>query len=196
MGAQKIYAEPGTLTGSIGVVGGKIVTGGLFDWIGMKTDVISRGANSGLVSSEKPWSESERQVMTRLMQDIYDQFLDKALAGRKKAGVTMDKEKLLTLAGGRVWTGRQAKANGLIDEIGTLDNAIAAAKSLAGQEGKDLELLTLPRAKTFVEKIADSAAETKGPALKIDPLAGLADVPGLEAKLRAVRAILRLRGER
>src|SRR5207249_1969773 len=89
MAAKKIYAEPGTLTGSIGVVGGKIVTGGLFNWLGMKTEVISRGANSGLVSSEKPWTESERQVMTRLMQDIYDQFLDKALAGRKKAGVEM-----------------------------------------------------------------------------------------------------------
>ena len=61
MAAKKIYAEPGTLTGSIGVVGGKIVTGGLFDWVGMKTDVISRGANSGLMSSEKPWSESERK---------------------------------------------------------------------------------------------------------------------------------------
>ena len=57
------------------------------------------------------------------MQDIYDQFLDKALEGRKKAGVEMTKEKLLKLAGGRVWTGRQAKANGLVDELGTLDDA-------------------------------------------------------------------------
>ena len=53
MAAKKIYAEPGTLTGSIGVVGGKIVTGGLFDRVGMKTDVISRGANAGLESSER-----------------------------------------------------------------------------------------------------------------------------------------------
>jgi protease-4 len=196
MAAQKIYAEPGTLTGSIGVIGGKIVTGGLFDWIGMKTEVISRGANSGLVSSEKPWTDSERQVMTRLMQDIYDQFLDKALQGRKKAGVEMDKEKLLTLAGGRVWTGRQAKANGLVDELGTLDDAIAAAKKLAGQEGKDLELLTLPRPKSFIEKIAESAEETKSPALKLDPFVGLADVPGMAAKLRTARALLRLSGER
>jgi protease IV len=196
MAAQKIYAEPSTLTGSIGVVGGKIVTGGLFDWLGMKTDVIARGANSGLNSSSKPWTESERQVMTRIMQDIYDQFLDKALAGRKKAGVTMDKDKLLTLAGGRVWTGRQAKANGLVDELGTLDDAVAAAKKMAGQEGQDLELLTLPHPKSFLEKLADMGEETKAPALKLDPLAGLADVPGLEAKLRTARALLRLRGER
>src|SRR5207244_10595109 len=111
MAAQRSYAEPGTLTGSIGVVGGKIVTGGLFNWVGLKTEVISRGANSGLISSERPWSESERKVMLGLMQETYDHFLDKALQGRKKAGVTMDKDKLLTLAGGRIWTGRQAKAN-------------------------------------------------------------------------------------
>jgi protease-4 len=193
MAAKKIYAEPGTLTGSIGVVGGKIVTGGLFDWLGMKTDIISRGVNSGLESSEKPWTEGERVVMTRLMQDVYDQFLDKTLQGRKKAGVTMDKEKLLTLAGGRVWTGRQAKANGLVDELGALDDAIAAAKKMAGQEDKDLELLPLPHPRSLLEKLTDSAAETK---LALNPLAGLPDVPGLSAKLRTARALLRLKGER
>jgi protease-4 len=196
MAAKKIYAEPGTLTGSIGVVGGKIVTGGLFNWAGLKTDVISRGANSGMESSEKPWNESERAVMTRLMQDVYDQFLDKTLAGRKKAGVEMDKEKLLTLAGGRVWTGRQAKANGLVDELGTLDDAVAAAKKLAGQEDQDLELLTLPRPRSIIDRLTDSAAETKAPAIQLDPLAGLGDVPGLAAKLRTARALLRLKGER
>ena len=178
MAAKKIYAEPGTLTGSIGVVGGKIVTGGLFDRVGMKTDVISRGANSGLESSEKPCTESERAVMTRLMQDIYDQFLDKTLEGRKKAGVEMTKEKLLTLAGGRIWTGRQAKENGLVDELGTLDDAIAAAKKMAGQEDKELELLILPQPRSIIEKLADVGIDTKAPALQFDPLAGLAGRAG------------------
>jgi protease IV len=201
MAAKKIYAEPGTLTGSIGVVGGKIVTGGLFNWAGMKTDVISRGANSGLESSEKPWSESERAVMTRLMQDVYDQFLDKTLHGRKRAGIEMDKEKLLTLAAGRVWTGRQAKANGLVDELGTLDDAVAGAKKLAGQaEDNELELLILPRPRSIIEKLSDSAAESKAPAIHLDPLAGMlagvSDLPGLAAKLRTARAMLRLKGER
>jgi protease-4 len=196
MAAKKIYAEPGTLTGSIGVVGGKIVTGGLFNWLGMKTDVISRGANSGLESSEKPWTESERSVMTRLMQEVYDQFLDKTVAGRKKAGVEMTKEKLLTLAGGRVWTGRQAKANGLVDELGTLEDAVAAAKKLAGQEGKDLELLTLPKPRSIIEKLADVGIDTRAPAMRINPFADLPEVPGLAAKLRTARALLRLQGER
>jgi protease-4 len=193
MATQKIYAEPGTLTGSIGVVGGKIVTGGLTEWLGMKTDVISRGANSGLESSQKPWNDSERAVMTRLMQDVYDQFLDKTVQGRKKAGVDMDKEKLLTLAGGRVWTGRQAKANGLVDELGTLDDAVAAAKKLAGQEDKELELLTLPRPRSFIEKLADAGGDAKMPAIGIDPLA---DVPAVAAKLKTARAMLRMKNER
>jgi protease-4 len=196
MAAKKIYAEPGTLTGSIGVVGGKIVTGGLFDWLGMKTEVISRGANSGLMSSEQPWSESERKVMTRLMQDTYDQFLDKALQGRKRAGVEMNREKLLTLAGGRIWTGRQAKAAGLVDELGTLGDAVAEAKKLAGQEGKDLELLILPRPRTFIERLADSIEEAKAPAMTLEGLSLLRQVPGLAARLRTAEALLRLRGER
>jgi protease-4 len=196
MAAQKVYAEPGTLTGSIGVVGGKIVTGGLFDWLGMKTEVISRGANSGLMSSEQPWSDSERKVMTKLMQDTYDQFLARVLQGRKKAGVELTKDKLLTLAGGRIWTGRQAKANGLVDELGTLTDAIADAKKLAGQEEKDLELLILPRPKTFLEKLADSAAETKAPALRLEQWPMLKGVPGLADKLRTAGALLRLQTER
>jgi protease-4 len=159
----------------------------------MKTDIISRGANSGLESSERPWNESERTVMTRLMQDVYDQFLDKTLEGLKKAGVEMDKEKLLTLAAGRVWTGRQAKANGLVDDLGTLDDAVAAAKKMAGQEDKDLEILTLPRPRTIIDRLTDSGPDAK---LKLDPFASLPDVPGLAAKLKTARALLRLKGER
>jgi protease IV len=195
MAARRIYAEPGTLTGSIGVVGGKIVTGRLFNWLGLKTEVISRGANSGLLSSEQPWSESERGVMLKLMQDTYDQFLDKALEGRKKAGVAMDREKLLTLAGGRIWTGRQAKAAGLVDELGALDDAIAGAKKLAGMDGQDCELLILPHAKSFIERLADTA-DLKAPALTAELLPIVQRVPELRRPLRTAAALLQLRNER
>src|SRR5437763_10809940 len=134
--------------------------------------------------------------MTKLMQDTYDHFLGKGLEGRKRAGVEMDREKLLTLAGGRIWTGRQAKAAGLVDELGTLGDAVAEAKKLAGEEGKDLEILVLPRAKSFLERLADSAEETKAPALKLEGLPMLPQVPGLAAKLRTAEALLRLSGER
>jgi protease-4 len=195
MAARKIYAEPGTLTGSIGVVGGKIVTGKLFNWLGLKTDVIARGANSGLNSSDQPWNDSERRVMLGLMQDTYDQFLDKALEGRKKAGVEMNKEKLLTLAGGRIWTGRQAKAAELIDELGTLDDAVAGAKKLAGVEGENLELLILPHGRSLLERLTD-AADLQAPAFRSELMPLARRVPELRRALGTAAALLELRHER
>jgi protease-4 len=193
MPCRKIFAEPGTLTGSIGVVGGKLCTGGLYKWAGMTTEVISRGANSGIMSAEEPWTESERRVVRDSMQEVYDQFLDKTLAGRKRAGVSMTKDKLLTLAGGRVWTGRQAKAAGLVDELGTLDDAIAAAKSMAGVAGIDMEILSLPRQRSFFERLADkddTDAILPGAA---ELLAGLPEMP---KHLRHVASLMRLQKER
>ena len=71
------------------------------------------------------------------MHDIYDQFLDKALQGRKKAGKDMTRENLEKLAGGRIWTGRQAKEDGLVDELGTLDDAIACGRRAGRDSGWD-----------------------------------------------------------
>lgn len=192
MGCTKIFAEPSTLTGSIGVVGGKIVTGGLFNWVGLKTEVISRGANSGLMSSEQPWNEAERKVIRESMQDVYDTFLDKSLAGRKRAGTSMTREKLLTLAGGRVWTGRQAKVNGLVDELGTLSDAIAAAKKMAGVDGKDMEILTLPKPRSFLDRFAEGGAETRI-AFQLGSLGGLPEMP---KHLRHLGGLMKMKNER
>lgn len=141
MGADKIFAEPGTITGSIGVVGGKLATQGLFDKIGINTSIITRGKNAGVMSMTTPFSDSEREAMQGLMNDIYKQFTTKAATGRK-----MDHEKLEKLARGRIYTGLQAKELGLIDEIGTLADAIAEAKKLAGLKADEkLEKLELPK---------------------------------------------------
>jgi len=162
MAANKIFAEPGTLTGSIGVVGGKVVIGGLFDLVGVKTEVLARGANSGIFSPSTPFSESERKAITALMRDVYDQFVDKAIQGRARAGRKFDKEEFLKLAEGRIWTGRQAKANGLVDELGTLDDAIASAKVMAGmKKDAEVELLVLPNAKNFIDVLMESRSDTR-----------------------------------
>ena len=156
MGCKKIYAEPGTITGSIGVFGMKIVTGGLENWVGMKTEVIARGKNSGVNSTTFKWNESERAAMQETIEAIYDTFIDKAVAGRQKAGVKITRDELLKLAGGRVWTGRQAKANGLVDTLGTLDDAIADAKKSVGIDAKaEMELLILPKPTSFLDKLMD-----------------------------------------
>jgi protease IV len=141
MGAATIFAEPGTLTGSIGVVGGKLATGGVYAKIGITTDVISRGKNSGALSGLGPFSDTERKAMRKLMEDIYDQFTKKAAAGRK-----MDHAKLEKLARGRIYTGEMALKINLIDKLGTLDDAIAHAKKLGGiKEGVKIERLVLPK---------------------------------------------------
>jgi protease-4 len=149
MAADKIFAEPGTLTGSIGVVGGKMAFGRMFDKIGVTTDVISRGQNSGIFSMNAPFSDSEKAALKRLMEDTYRQFTSKAAEGRK-----MKLERLEELAQGKVYTGRQAKDNGLVDELGTLREAIAAAKQAAGiAADQKLELMVLPQPKSFFEQM-------------------------------------------
>ncbi len=141
MNADKIYAEPGTITGSIGVVGGKLATQGLFDKIGINTSIITRGKNAGVMSMTTPFSDSERAAMQQMMNDIYKQFTMKAAKGRK-----MEYETLEKLARGRIYTGLQAKELGLIDEVGTLADAIAEAKKLAGlKPDEKLEKLELPK---------------------------------------------------
>ncbi len=194
MAAKKIYADPGTLTGSIGVVGGKLAIGGTFNKLGIKTEIISRGANSGILSSEKPFTESERKAMTALMHDVYDQFLDKALEGRKKAGKKMTREELVNLAGGRIWTGRQAKENGLIDELGSLEDAIAAARAMTDlPANKEPELLILPKSKGFLDSLIEDKLGARAPGVQLRHL--LRDMPELQRKLRSLDGMLQLRSE-
>jgi protease-4 len=193
MAAGKIYADPGTLTGSIGVVGGKLAVGGVFDNVGIKTEVIKRGAHADIMSIERPFTASERETFTNLMRDIYDQFLTKALEGRKKAGKKMTRAELEKLAGGHVWTGRQAKANGLIDELGGLDEAVADAWKQAKMPATiEPELLILPKPKAVLDSLMESLSQTRM------PMAQVRDVPVLREmseKLGSVEGLLRLRGE-
>jgi protease-4 len=188
MPAKKIFAEPGTITGSIGVFGLKLVTGELEAWAGLKTEVIARGKNTGILSTTFPWSDSERAAMTEYIQETYAQFIDKTLAGRQAAGQKMTREQLVKLAGGRVWTGRQAKANGLVDELGTLGDAIAAAKQFAGVDPKqEMEILTLPKPQSFLDKLMEGDVDL--PFLKYE--AELLKLPGAEKALKALAPLLR-----
>jgi protease IV len=195
MAAKKIYAEPGTITGSIGVVGGKLTIGGLYEKIGLKTEVISRGANANLFTMNRPFSDSERKAITALMGDVYNQFLAKALQGRHRAGnKSMALGDLEKLAGGRIWTGRQAKANGLIDELGTLDDAIIAAKELAGvDKQKELEWLILPRPRSIFDSLMESGFPLQSPLQGLQALAR--ELPELHGALQAAEGMLRLRTE-
>ena len=149
MGADRIFAEPGTLTGSIGVTGGKFVVAGLMDKLGVATDTVTVGQNGTLLSPFQPFSPTERAAMQRLMDETYRQFVTKAAQGRKMTYEQLDK-----LAGGRVYTGRQAQKLGLVDELGTLGEAITAAKVLAQLDSAgETELLILPKAQGVLEAL-------------------------------------------
>lgn len=165
MGADAIFAEPGTLTGSIGVVGGKIAFDGLMRKVGVTTSVISRGRNSGVMSVTAGFSDSEREAMQQMLNTVYEQFTRKAAAGRK-----MEYETLEALARGRVYTGRQAKELGLVDELGTLADAIAHARKLAGDADNKLELEDLPHPQSPLEMLLGRTTEPDQP---IDVWAGL-----------------------
>ncbi len=162
MGAKKIFIEPGTLTGSIGVVGGKLALRGLFDKIGINSETISRGKNSGTLSSTDPFTPDERDAWKRMMLATYQQFTTKAAAGRK-----MDLAKLESLAQGRVFTGRMAVANGLADQLGTLDDAVAEVKNMAGVKGDEkIDMLILPKPKGILEQLlGGSSVEAEARAL-------------------------------
>lgn len=158
MGAQKIYAAPGTVTGSIGVVGGKVALEKLYNKLGINVVVLERGKNSGVLSTTTGFTETQRQATKTLMNEIYQQFTAKAAQGRK-----MDVEKLEQLARGRIYSGQRALEIGLVDAIGTLEDAVKEAATLAKLENTSkLERLELPKPGSPLEALlGPMGAETK-----------------------------------
>ena len=147
--AHKIVAEPTTITGSIGVFAGKPVVKGLYDWLGISSEYTLRGKNAGIFRETEKWTPEERAKMEAQTNNIYfNNFLPKVAAGRK-----MDQEKANSLGQGRVWTGTQAKENGLIDEFGGIEKAIDIAKQQAGLPAdRDVRRVVFPAPRPFFEQ--------------------------------------------
>jgi protease-4 len=160
--AQQIVAQPTTVTGSIGVFGGKLVTGGLFEKLGVGTVVLSRGKNAGLFSTHARFSDSEREVIRHTMRATYDTFVNRVAKGRHMSYDAVDR-----IAQGRIWTGRDAQANGLVDELGGLDVAVARAAHLAGANPEDVELAPFPAPKSLMEMLQARTASLRGPTLDL-----------------------------
>jgi len=140
-GARAIFADPGTVTGSIGVLGGKLVTKGLWDWLGVTFHETTRGRNADLLNSNRPFDDRQRALIRKHMQAVYDTFTDRVAKGREGRL----KKDLEQLAGGRVFTGRQAQANGLVDKLGGLQAAIKFAAAEANVSDYKIRLLPEPR---------------------------------------------------
>lgn len=139
-GATKIFAHANTLTGSIGVIGGKLAPGGALARLGVHTFPRGRGKRATMMASFAPWSDDEKAVIRRQMEDVYRTFLERVAAGRGKPVAELE-----PIAQGRVWTGARAQELGLVDELGGLDAAIAEAKRLGGVgAGSALEIYPPP----------------------------------------------------
>jgi protease-4 len=188
-GTDTIFAEPGTITGSIGVVSGKLATQEMWDKIGINFQPIARGKRAGMLGSASVFTPDEKTEMQAWMDEVYVDFKDHVLAIRKdRLSKPID-----DLAGGRVFTGKQALEYGLVDKIGGLNDAIKFAAKQAKVE--DYEIREVPEPKSFFELLAGDLNDSKpsDKHLQLPPSSGIWQtvLPLLEGldphRLRAVR---------
>ncbi len=180
-GADSIYADPTTITASIGVVGGKIITTGMWDWMGVTWHAYQRGEMAGMMSTSRKWNETERTKIENWMEEIYGIFKGHIVDHRgEKLTKSIDE-----MAGGRVYTGAQALELGLVDKLGTMDDAVTEAAKMASIS--DYELRVLPRPKTIFDLLREGMGgeETDQVRVQASELFG-AGSPLLEAVLPAL----------
>src|SRR5256714_4207415 len=141
-----IFADPSAIVGSIGVVGGKFVFKELFDKVGLHTETFSRGKNAELFSSNHPFTDQQRRLVTNWMTRTYEQFTDRVMSQRGKKIKDIDE-----VAHGRIFLAKQARGLGMVDELVGIDKAIAYAAEKAGFSGKDYEVKVLPGTRTLAD---------------------------------------------
>jgi protease-4 len=145
--AHAIVAQPGTLTGSIGVFSGKLAAAGAFDKIGVGIEGVTHGEQADIFSPVDRFSDTARVAMQAQVDDVYERFLQVVAEGR-----AMSRDEVHAVAQGRVWTGRQALARGLVDELGGLRRAVVLAQVRAGIDAEDeVTLVPYPGPRSFVE---------------------------------------------
>ncbi len=155
--ADKVFANEATITGSIGVVAGKLATMKMWNRIGVNFEAVERGKKSGILKSSSPFKDEDREELQGWMDEVYGIFKGHVTSGRgEKLTKPID-----DIAGGRVYSGKQALELGLIDEIGSLDDAINyLAEEVQLKEGA-YEIRTVPRAENFLEQLFAELSPTK-----------------------------------
>ena len=149
--ADTIVAEPGTITGSIGVVSGKYSFKGLYEKLGIRKEIIKRGEHADFYTDYGDYPPAEQAILQKQVQEIYEDFIKKVALGRAELTV----EDVDRLGQGRIWSGRQAKENGLVDELGGLRLALAIAQQHAGLGKKAFEIVQFPK-RTWLSQIFGS----------------------------------------
>ena len=154
--ARKIFADATTMTGSIGVFGGKMVYGGLLEKVGVQTVVIARGKNAGMFSGLGRFSDGEREVMRQTMEHTYKTFVNRVAKGRNMSFDAVHK-----VAQGRVWSGRQALDVGLVDKLGGLSEAVREAARLSKGFAREAEpkVELFPKAKSLFDLLGKGGGD-------------------------------------
>ncbi len=187
MPAHTIVAQPATLTGSIGVVLIRFVIDGTLDKLGVNIETVKEGKYADIFSPVRPFTPDERKKIGDLMQATYDTFVEKAAAGRNTTPERID-----AIAQGRVWTGKQAKELGLVDELGGLDRALAIAKERAKIDaGSEVELVVYPPKRSLLETVAEPLGRTQGSAAALTQMLGDRNARAVEALSAPLRLFRR-----
>ena len=159
MGADKIVAQPGTITASIGVLGGKLLTKGFWDKIGVTYDEVHTSGNGTMFTSSQDYSPKEWAKFQQWLDRVYSDFTTKVAEGRK-----LPKAKVLEIAKGRIWTGEDALGLGLVDALGGFDVALKLAKEAAKIPATDdVNLVVFPKKKSVFETLTQKAADNSEP---------------------------------
>ncbi len=188
--ADKIVAEPGTLTGSVGVLAGKIVVAELLHKLGVTSDSAMRGENAAMFSEFEDFSPAGRARLDAFLDNVYRGFKDRVASGRH-----LSADQVEAAAKGRVWSGEEAKEKGLVDELGGYDAAIRLAKA-AGRipATGPFKLAVFPREKTTIETLYDRLAEPESDSDGAVPGAAQGRVAALAAALSEIAALTGDRG--
>ncbi|MEC7725534.1 MAG: signal peptide peptidase SppA [Planctomycetota bacterium] len=155
---EPILAEVGTITGSIGVFGMRFQPGALMRRVGIHSEIVSIDDGPQMDAMDRPWTPEARAKIQRGVDEVYDRFLRLVAASRGKTPEQVD-----AVAGGRVWSGQQAIENGLVDEIGGIDKAVAMILSRAGiMNGlEDVEVRHMPQPSNFADAFLGQLFDAK-----------------------------------
>lgn len=154
-GVKKIYANPGTITGSIGVIAQFTNLEELFKKIGFRMEVVKSGAYKDVGNPGRTMTAEEKEYLQKLLDNVHQQFVRDVASGRR-----MPEEKVRQLADGRIFTGEQAKELGLVDELGGLNDAIDAAAKMAGITGEPKLVYPEKKKVSLLDYLLDRSAET------------------------------------
>ncbi|WP_043743849.1 S49 family peptidase [Paramagnetospirillum magneticum] len=184
MGADRIIAAPGTITGSIGVFTGKVVLDEFWKKLGISWDEMHRGDNAGMWSANQPFSSQAKARIDTLLDHIYADFTGKASAARNLDAARMDK-----LARGRIWTGADAKQSGLVDGLGGWAEALSQVRQVGGLKvDETLTLVEFPRPRkpwqVLAESLGGGSVAERRILARIEPLLDVL-APAAGAQLRA-----------